>query len=90
MSPSSQSVSPPSETGSQESIDGGTVGRYEICMIVHQTISQLLNHFEILLHIYLYMAVYESSVLMLGFSNWVLQEGSRWFVANFYILTISF
>ncbi|XP_058604224.1 cytoplasmic dynein 1 intermediate chain 1 isoform X8 [Onychostoma macrolepis] len=27
MSPSSQSVSPPSETGSQESIDGGTVGR---------------------------------------------------------------
>ncbi|XP_043117188.1 cytoplasmic dynein 1 intermediate chain 1 isoform X3 [Puntigrus tetrazona] len=28
MSPSSQSVSPPSETGSQESIDGGTVGRY--------------------------------------------------------------
>ncbi|XP_016142423.1 cytoplasmic dynein 1 intermediate chain 1-like [Sinocyclocheilus grahami] len=32
MSPSSQSVSPPSETGSQESIDGGTVGRYEICM----------------------------------------------------------
>uniref|UniRef100_A0A673KER5 Cytoplasmic dynein 1 intermediate chain 1-like n=1 Tax=Sinocyclocheilus rhinocerous TaxID=307959 RepID=A0A673KER5_9TELE len=33
MSPSSQSVSPPSETGSQESIDGGTVGRYEICMV---------------------------------------------------------
>ncbi|XP_051573813.1 cytoplasmic dynein 1 intermediate chain 1 isoform X4 [Myxocyprinus asiaticus] len=28
MSPSSQSVSPISETGSQESIDGGTVGRY--------------------------------------------------------------
>nr|XP_005158176.1 cytoplasmic dynein 1 intermediate chain 1 isoform X3 [Danio rerio] len=28
MSPSSQSVSPPSETGSQESIDGGTVERY--------------------------------------------------------------
>jgi len=27
MSPSSQSVSPVSETGSQESIDGGTVGR---------------------------------------------------------------
>uniref|UniRef100_A0A8C1TIN6 Dynein, cytoplasmic 1, intermediate chain 1 n=1 Tax=Cyprinus carpio TaxID=7962 RepID=A0A8C1TIN6_CYPCA len=27
ISPSSQSVSPPSETGSQESIDGGTVGR---------------------------------------------------------------
>lgn len=30
MSPSSQSVSPPSETGSQESIDGGTAGRYEM------------------------------------------------------------
>uniref|UniRef100_A0A672SCL0 Zinc finger and AT-hook domain containing n=1 Tax=Sinocyclocheilus grahami TaxID=75366 RepID=A0A672SCL0_SINGR len=38
MSPSSQSVSPPSETGSQESIDGGTVGRYEIGKTHKQTI----------------------------------------------------
>uniref|UniRef100_A0A8C2GIR8 Dynein, cytoplasmic 1, intermediate chain 1 n=1 Tax=Cyprinus carpio TaxID=7962 RepID=A0A8C2GIR8_CYPCA len=34
MSPSSQSVSPPSETGSQESIDGGTVGRLGASKIV--------------------------------------------------------
>uniref|UniRef100_A0A8C1B196 Dynein cytoplasmic 1 intermediate chain 1b n=1 Tax=Cyprinus carpio carpio TaxID=630221 RepID=A0A8C1B196_CYPCA len=36
ISPSSQSVSPPSETGSQESIDGGTVGScMHICVLVH-------------------------------------------------------
>uniref|UniRef100_A0A8C1YQF7 Dynein, cytoplasmic 1, intermediate chain 1 n=1 Tax=Cyprinus carpio TaxID=7962 RepID=A0A8C1YQF7_CYPCA len=34
ISPSSQSVSPPSETGSQESIDGGTVGRLGASKIV--------------------------------------------------------
>lgn len=72
MSPSSQSVSPASETGSQESIDGGTVGRYEICTsgCLHTRLhlkSQPLNHFEILLYISLYVNVYGSSVLMQGF-----------------------
>lgn len=40
MSPSSQSVSPPSETGSQESIDGGAVERY-----VNKNFETILKYF---------------------------------------------
>ncbi len=80
MSPSSQSVSPPSETGSQESIDAGTVGRYEICMgicylytkLLYILYRQSLIHLEILLYSLIYGCIW-GSVLMQEFSNWILQ-----------------